>query len=134
MQLDILLKSKQNPAVNELEGHVWQPALKSCCELVEDFYTLKVKLSIVHPVFQGYHQDDIHRELTNFSKLVSECTDHQSRFPGKSMVSAAEKIKQYFVILRHQKVASLFLQVKDTLRLKGDFQDIFVIARMVCFM
>lgn len=129
--LDILLKNYQNPAVTELEGHVWQPALNRCCELVGDFHTLKVKLSIVHPVFKDCPENDIHRELTDFCKLVSDCTNHQSQFLGRSMSSAAEKIKQYFVILRHQEVASLFLQLKTTLRLNGDFKNIFEIARVV---
>lgn len=105
--------------------------MKRCCDLLEDLTTLKVKLSRVHSAFKDCPEDNVHKELSEFCKLVNECCDFHSPFSEGSMTIAAEKIKKYFVTIRHQEVASLFLQVKDILKLTGSFQDISVIAHKV---
>lgn len=130
-ELNMLLQKNQSPAVNALEGCVWQPAMTRCCDLLKDLSTLKVKLSTVHSAFKDCPGDSIHRELIEFCRLVNECSGHHSQFPESSMSIAAEKIKEYFVTIQHQEVAALFLQVKDILKLTGDFQDIIVIATKV---
>ena len=130
-ELNMLLQSNQNPAVNSLEGCVWRPAMKTCCSLLEDLSTLKVKLSTVHSAFKDCPGDSVHEELIEFCKLVNECSGHHSQFAERNMSIAAEKIKEYFISIQHQEVAALFLQVKDVLKLTGDFQDIIAIASKV---
>ena len=133
-QLDIMLRDNPFCSISDLEMYLWQPTLKSCCQFLGEVTTQKVKLSTVQSAFKNCSEHNIHRELTEFCNLVNECMGHQNLFVEESMSRAVKKIKEYFVILQHQEIAFLFLQVKKMLQLTGDFRDISVIASKVCMM
>lgn len=130
-KLQDFLQNERNPNVKGLENRVWKPALKECCDLMEEISTLKVKLSKIHSTFEHCAEENIHKELSDFCKVITEHTGSRRQYREECIFCAAEKITTYFLILRHQKVASLLLQVKDHLSVLGNFEDIRVIAHNV---
>lgn len=132
--LSIMLHNNPNPSISDLETCLWKPTLESCSYFLEEVKTLKVELSVVQSLFENASEHYIHKELTELCNLVNEYTGHQDWFTEEVTCCAFKKIKEYIVILRHQEVASLFLQLKYILQLTGDFQDIIVIASRVCMM
>lgn len=130
-ELNTMLHNKPSPSINDLKTLLWEPTLDSCSDFLGKVTTQKVKLSTVQSAFKNCSEHDIHKELTEFCNLYHECVGRCDLFAEENVSQAVVKIKEYFVILQHQEVASLFLQVKDILQLKGDFQDISVIASKV---
>ena len=126
-------KEKPDLTIKDIVTKIWNPAFKECCRVLDSLQDCSMKLKEVDDRF--YQFGDSNMIVVHLEKLykgVELC--HQRAPPTKCppwIGSAVERMQQYWTLSRYAKAAKTVLQLKEKLKLTGDFSLMETIAKKV---
>ena len=109
---------------------VWQKAYLHAQQLMEALLGRTLKLADVDRYLSKYKTPaELRHVLMNLNNQLSTCTGISN--DGKWIANVVENIVQYQSLKEHEKAAKTFLQVKEKLKLTGNFKQVEALASQV---
>ena len=116
----VLQATTQNPelTLDDIFPLVWQPCIQQCKQLLKSLMDLSMKLSDVNIVLEP-HMARLETQLQSLFKGINEIT--QSSVNSLLIDKAVLRVRDYWNLCQYQKGADIFLGLKTSLKLAGDF-------------
>ena len=109
---------------------VWPKAYLHAQQLMEALHGGTLKLADVDQYLSKYKTPgELGQVLINLNNQLSTCTGISN--DGKWIANVVENIVQYQSLKEHEKAAKTFLQVKEKLKLTGNFKQVEALASQV---
>lgn len=117
--------------VADIVPQLWQPSFQKCLEFLESVRSMTISLGEVDQLLVNREVKDVELDITRVDMAVCECL---GRGLGGSMwiMDVVQRMEQYRLLCQHSRVATTFLQLRDTLGLTGDFRIIERLSSEVC--
>jgi hypothetical protein len=110
--------------LSEIEKEVWMPTIQHCQTLLSQLEHMSIELcDVKHLLESGY---TLERELKALSLGISICTGRQCS--DKWIPASVNCIQEYCKLCDYGAAAKLFLTLRNSLQLEGDFGDVESIA------
>ena len=119
--LDIRLRrtvaSRTDLAIAHVYSEIWQPVFDECRKLLDSLIDQSMTLSYVDTHLKKY--DNLEPVVFNLAVGLSKCL---KLTPDQTQLRRALwKINQYWKLCEYQNGAQVFLQLRNVLKLKGNF-------------
>jgi hypothetical protein len=117
----------QHPKLNlcEIEKEVWMPTFQHCQTLLNQLEHMSIELcDVKHLLESGYA---LERELKALSVGISICSGEQcsgEQCSDRWIPASVNRIREYSKLCDYCAAAKLFLNLRNSLQLKGDFRDV----------
>ena len=118
--------------IGDIVTHVWEPTFLQCQQLLDELQSRSIRLSVVDEHFGRYQTrlDDLNRDLTKLCHGVNSCLNN---FTAKTtwIRGVVQLIQQYWSLCRCADAAETFLELKQRLQLRGNFDVVEALAAKV---
>lgn len=108
--------------VDDVYSKVWQPCLQHCTRLFTSLANLSIKCVDID-IYLKQYQQSLRTQLLALFKGITLCNKGEPA-DWKKIETAMDRMKQYWRVCYCCKVAETFLQVRDSLGLRGDFSPV----------
>ena len=115
---------------NDVVTKIWNPVFTECCQLVDSVHAKTIKLKDVDRYFRQHKGIYLYNNLLNLFRAIEAChhrTDRDHRWIKLAIVH----MEQYWSLCEHAEAANTVLHLKDSLKLRGDFDVIENVASKV---
>ena len=116
-------------ALGEVEKELWTPVFNQCKELLDKLKDCSLSLQVVDKLFKGQH--DISGNIKQLCRGVEMCQRGQDVKDFKWIRGVTARMNQYWRLRSFADTAEAFLQIRDALKLTGDFGLVERIAAQV---
>ena len=113
--------SKTNLTLDDIYTEIWQPVFEECCELIKTLIDLSMKLSYVDTHLKMY-SENLEEVVEDLADGINRCLNKRSN--KHQLQKALQSIRNYWSLVEYQAGAQVFLQLRDVLGLKGNFDVI----------
>ena len=117
-KFNAVVQMKPNFTIADIYPEVWKPVFERCQTLIKGLVDQSMTLSFVDANLRD-HSEDLHNIIHNLAVGISKCSTMS--LEQTSIRNALWKVKQYWRLCEYQAGAQVFLQLRDVLHLKGDF-------------
>ena len=119
--------------ISDIVTKIWTPAFEECCRLLNSLKDCSIKLREVDDRFLRHNNcSKIKFQLEQLHSGVEECLNGKPLAQSPPWIdSAVEHMQQYWTLSRYVKAAQTVLEVRDKLKLTGDFSLMETIAKKV---
>ena len=115
--------------LSEVEKELWTPVFSQCVELLAKLKDYSLSLQVVDQLFKG--QTDIPGNIKQLYRGVEMCQNSRDVKNFKWMKGVIVRMNQFWMLCNFAKTAEAFLQIRDALKLTGDFELVERIASQV---
>ncbi len=131
---DHLKKAQEKPeselTIASIETDIWDPSFHRCRTLLDSLRDKSIKLSEVDQYFKEV--PDRESQISALYSGVEMCKDNKVIGDGRQWISTAVHLMdQYWSICELAKAAEIVMELKEKLKLSGDFSLIEGIASQV---
>ena len=124
-------KANSELTISDIVTKIWTPAFEECCRLLDSLKDCSIKLREVDDCFNNSNK--IKFQLGQLHRGVEECLNGKPLAQSPPWIdSAVERMQQYWTLCCYAKAAQTVLEVRDKLKLTGDFSLMEAIAEKVC--
>lgn len=116
-------------SLSEVERELWTPVFSQCVELLAKLKDYSLSLQEVDQLFIG--QTDISGNIKQLYRGVELCQNGRDVKDFKWMKGVIDRMNQFWMLCRFAKTAEAFLQIRDALKLTGNFELVERIASQV---
>ena len=116
-------------ALGEVEKELWTPVFNQCKELLDKLKDCSLSLQVVDEVFKDQH--DVSGNIKHLYRGVEMCQKGQDVKDFQWMKRVIERMNQYWRLCSFAETAEAFLQIRNALKLTGDFGLVERIAAQV---
>lgn len=111
---------------------IWIPVFKKCTEINDQLFSLKIKLVDIDRHFKRYSADEkvLAREIKCLHLAVQECLGMDTT-DLKWINARIYRMQQHWELSTYEDAAHAFLNVRDALKLTGDFSLVEGVASQV---
>lgn len=123
-------KMKSTLTIADVGTRIWKPVFSDCSDLIKKVSSKSIKLKEVDYYFRQAQADHIYDNLLNLFTAIEACNGNTP----DSFVwirQAVHLIKQYWSLCKQAEAASTLLELKDSLKLTGNFDVIESVANKV---
>ena len=99
---------------------IWENTLKECITFMESLRDRSISLSLVHELVTEKGKEYLSQDITNLEASVCVCTGTTPLKP-EWIGNCVGRMYQYQSLCHHASAAKVFVQLKETLGLTGDF-------------
>ena len=127
----VLIVKNRSPvlALGEVEKELWTPVFNQCEELLDKLKDCSLSLQVVDEVFKD--QPDVSGNIKHLYRGVEMCQKGQDVKDFQWMKEVIVRMNQYWRLCSFAETAEAFLQIRDALKLTGDFGLVERIASQV---
>ena len=131
-KIQTVLNSTSELTIADILPEIWQPVFAECQELLNSLLDQSIKLSSVDTHFKAYFQDSKKLEtvLKNLAEGVSMCLNEE--IEEGHLQKPLESICEYWKLCEYQVGTELLLQLREMLKLEGDFELVEKFSSQVC--
>ncbi len=108
---------------------IWEDALKECITFVESLRDRSIKLSSVQKLVTK-SEENLSQDISNLEAGLCECTGATPPNPVW-IRNCVMRMYKYKSLCQHASAAKVFIQLKETLQLTGDFSIVHKLAHEV---
>ena len=124
-QLKVVSGEKQALKIADVKTKVWDPVFQACCLLIDSVKSLTITLAAVNQDFRNLEDRQYHLEL--LFKAVEACFGRT--VDSTTWIRAAiDRMCLYWSLCEQADAAKTVLELKDSLKLKGNFEVIESVA------
>ena len=125
-------KSVQNMPLQlvDVVKHVWEPAFMKCCGFLECLRDRSIRLAKVDKLLDSYTKEKLIFEIKQLEKGICHCKNTKI-LDNKWIESCVQRMQEYHSLRQHASAAEVFLDLKVTLELTGDFDIVERLAAKV---
>lgn len=116
-------KSKTTLSLCNIESEIWNPVFTKSCELVDSIKSRNIKLQDVDQYFGRLQRDYAYENLLSLYKALEACM-HRPTDTGQWVRAAVDCMQQYWSLCEKVEAAKIVLELKESLKLTGDFRTI----------
>lgn len=121
---------KRSLTFQDVVSEIWNPVFLECCELVDSVRKGSMKLKEVDRYFRELKVDTVHDHLRQLYIGVEACRD--KKVDSIDWIQRqVDLMKQYWGLCEQAVAANIILQLKEELRLTGNFEIIENVASRV---
>ena len=124
-----VVKKSASLALGEINKELWTPVFSQCVELLGKLKDYSLSLQVVDQLFKGQH--DISGNIKQLYRGVEMCQNGQDVKDFKWMKGVIVRMNQFWMLCSFAETAEAFLQIRDALKLTGDFELVERIASQV---
>ena len=123
-------KPESELTIASIKSDIWDPSFQRCIALLDSLRDRSIKLSEVDQYFREVK--DRERQISALCSGVEMCKDGRVFGDGHQWISTAvDLMDRYWSICELAKAAEIVLELKEKLKLSGDFSLIEGIASQV---
>ena len=125
---------QRNPdlTISDIGTQIWEPTFLQCQQLLDKLQSRSIRLSVVDEHFGRYqtHLNDLDRDLTRLCHGVNSCLNN---FNARTtwIRGTVQLMQQYWSLCQCADAAETFLELKQSLQLRGDFDVVEALAAKV---
>ena len=124
-----VVKKSASLALGEVEKELWTPVFSQCVELLTKLKDYSLSLQVVDQLFKGQH--DIPGNIKQLYRGVEMCQNGREVKDFKWTTRVIMRMNQFWMLCNFAETADAFLQIRDALKLTGDFELVERIASQV---
>ena len=131
-KIQVVLNSTSGLTFADILPEIWQPVFAECQELLSSLLDQIIVLSSVDTHFKDYFQDSKKLEtvLRNLAEGVSLCLNEELK--EELLQKSLKSICEYWRLCEYQVGAQQLLQLREMLKLEGDFELVEKFSTQVC--
>ncbi len=123
-------KSESELTIASIKTDIWDPSFHRCCTLLDSLQDRSIKLSEVDQYFREVK--DREHQIFALCYGVEMCKDGRVIGDGRQWIyTAVDMMDQYWSVCQQAKAAEIVMDLKEKLKLSGDFSLIEDIAIQV---
>ena len=115
---------------DDVVAKIWNPVFTECCQLVDSVHGRTIKLKDVDRYFHQHKEKYLYDDLLNLFKAIEAC-HHRRGSDYKWIRPAIDHMEQYWSLCEQAEAAKTVLDLKESLKLRGDFEVIENVASKV---
>lgn len=124
-KLRAVASEKQTLTIADSVTKIWKPVFEECCQLIENVKELKITLADVNHRFSKLEERQSHLEL--LYKATEAC--HGREVKSTTWIrKSIERMHLYWDVCEQADAAKTVLELKESLKLMGDFKVIETVA------
>ena len=108
-------------AISDVASKLWKPVFDACCVFLEEVRSMEIVLSEVDRLLDLYKPEELHFQLCQLDNAICECLSQPVTSNQVWIRASIQRMEQYRSLRQHADAAKTFLQLRDTLRLSGNF-------------
>ena len=118
--------------ISDIVTQIWEPTFLQCQQLLDELHSRSIRLSVVDEHFGRYRTclNDLDRDLTSLCHGVNSCL-HKVNARTTWIRGTVQLMQQYWSLCQCASAAETFLELKQSLQLKGDFDVVEALAAKV---
>ena len=109
---------------------IWEDALKECIKFVESLRDRSISLSSVQELVEKREEENLSLDISNLEAGICVCTGTTPPSPVW-IRNCVTRMYQYQSLCHHASTAKIFVELKETLQLTGDFSMVEKLADKV---
>ena len=115
--------------ITDIVTQVWEPVFAECCKLAEDLYSEEIKLKHIECYFDPRDEHMFHN-IKQLSEAIKACTVlPEGQSASNSWIrTVVDKMEMYWSLCSQAEAAKTVLDLKECLRLTGNFDVIEEVA------
>ena len=126
LKLKEVARAKLNLTFNDVVTKVWIPTFEECCQLIDSVKNGSITLLAVDQYFH-HPEGQMDHHLTSLFKGIEACFDRKVE-SSVWIRSAVDRMQQYWSLCEQADAASTVMELKDSLKLRGNFEIIETVA------
>lgn len=123
-------ESKAQLTFSDIVSRIWEPVFSQCCMLIESVQKRSIKLRDVDRFFHQREGQYIYQHLKSLFSAIEACYGRTADVTGW-ISNSVHLMEQYWALCLQAEAANIVLELKDSLRLTGDFEIIEDVASKV---
>ena len=132
--IETALQKSTSLSLPTFKSDIWEPVYTKCLSFMVSIEHKTIKLGEVHNIYKKYlvQQHDIKDQLNSLRSALEECQDRKpvSVIP-KWIEDAVKHMKSYLLFCKQSTAAELILELRETLRLSGNFKLVEEVAEQM---
>lgn len=127
------IDSEESLSVEDIVSTIWDPTIQKCTELLTTLANRTITLAIVDHYFQLYfpNKEAAQEDIVNLLYTLRRCIGI-SEVDEEQIRGSVTVIHQYWSLCTYAHAAKVCLNLKEALKLTGNFEDVKVLASQVC--
>ena len=131
-RLALIIHSRSSDlALSDIAEEVWSPVFDQCVKLLTELKDYSVSLMTVNQLFEGQPVPIITSSIKQLYKGVELCQNGREVNDFKWMKGVVERMIQFWQLHGFAAAAQAFLEIRDAIKLTGDFQLVENVASLV---
>ena len=110
---------------------LWTPVFARCEELLKQLMDYSLSLPTVDLLFKGKQTKDITHNVKQLHKGVEMCRSGKEVKDFKWIKGVVDRMEQFWLLSGYAEAAQAFLELRNALKLTGDFQLVENVASQV---
>ena len=110
---------------------IWENTLEECIKFVESLRDRSISLSSVQELVEKREEENISLDISNLEAGICVCTGATPPTNPVWIRNCVMTMYQYQSLCHHASAAKVFIQLKETLQLTGDFSIVQKLAHKV---
>ena len=115
--------AKEALTFTDVIAKIWVPVFNECCQLIDDVKSLSIKFKDIDHYFGRPERKNIDHQLHLLSRAIDICCEKDTGDFCWIKI-AMERLNLYWSLHQQSSAATVVLQLKDSLKLSGDFEVI----------
>ena len=120
-RLVALGRDKCTLPMNDVMLEVWTPVFAQCEQVLEQLMDFSIPLPMVNDLFHGKDNDHIGHNIKQLQKGVEWCRSRRDVKDFEWIKQVIDRMNQFWKLSRCTDAAQAFLEIRDALKLTGDF-------------
>ena len=118
---EVLVRKDVDLTIGDIHAKIWQPVFTFCQQLINNLADQSIPLSLVdeHLKTEPF-SPSLLNHLNTLTTAIRNCSQQVPTFP--KLEDAVKKVKDYWRLCDYRDGAQVFLQLRDLLKLNGDFE------------
>ena len=120
---EVLVRKDVDLSIEDIHATIWQPVFTFCQQLINKLADQSIPLSLVdeHLKTEPF-SSSLLSHLKALTTAIRNCSQQVPTFP--KLEDAVKKVNDYWRLCDYRDGAQVFLQLRNVLKLKGDFEFI----------
>lgn len=107
--------------MKDVHKELWLPVFSKCERVLEQLQNFSIPLTIVDELFKGKKASTIESHIQQLQEIVTLCKNGEEVQNFEWIKFVLERMEQYWILCKYEKAAKAFLELKNVLKLTGDF-------------
>ena len=129
-RLKEVVRLKATLTFSDVVTDIWNPVFIKCCELLESVHERSIKLKDIDKYFYQHKGNHLNIILEDLFKAIEACY-HRTGSDYRWIRPAVHHMDQYWSLCEQAEAAHTVLHLKDSLKLRGNFEVIENVASKV---
>ena len=130
------IDSEDRLSVEDIVSRIWDPTIHKCAEILTTLANRTITLAVVDHYFQLYflNKEAAQEDIVNLFHKLRRCIPSIgiSEVDEEQIKGSINVVDQYWSLCTYAHAARVCLDLKEALRLRGNFEDVKVLASQVC--